>query len=551
MLARGTLCLVLLSLPAAFSEIYSSIESVKNAWVREKVALQDALDFLNGFDVSSIPTPYNIHSLDGFKRFIAETNETHMTYDEEDSMEAYLRHPIHIYHFIKRCVDDWRFHTQHLLYISEEKHVMDYVDRLNDMFEQDNLWPRRGDLTAASLGLIRLHRTYEFSFDEMAGGNINGIPSEPLTVEDMYNIALVGVDNWRPWSALKWILAVSQRLRAGEVGGPSATSYEKVRLKLAELFDKFGNYHLAARAAETIPRTDAEREFFKELITYYKNRNATNSSNNIVPHKQFSTVHSTYERYCRGDIPEKPANVTQHLRCFTRPSAVPYHLAKIEVLHINPNIYMFHDVVYEGEQQEIKQMAKERLVRSTVAAAEGFSRIADYRISETAWLDKEEDTVLPKVFKRVQQLSGFRVDELDGKPGSENLQVLNYGIGGMYGPHADFLRKYPDEKFYLNKGEGDDEMSQIGDRIATWMFYLNDVEYGGATVFPIAGARVLPVKGSATLWYNLNRDGDPDVRTLHAGCPVAIGSKWLGNIWFRYNQQAFNKRCLPGNEHAL
>ena len=50
----------------------------------------------------------------------------------------------------------------------------------------------------------------------------------------------------------------------------------------------------------------------------------------------------------------------------------------------------------------------------------------------------------------------------------------------------------------------------IGDRIATWMFYLNAVAAGGSTVFPRLGAGTRPVAGSAVFWYNVHPDGQSE-----------------------------------------
>jgi hypothetical protein len=33
-------------------------------------------------------------------------------------------------------------------------------------------------------------------------------------------------------------------------------------------------------------------------------------------------------------------------------------------------------------------------------------------------------------------------------------------------------------------------------------------------------------QGGAAFWYNLLPSGECDKRTLHAGCPVLLGSKW-------------------------
>ena len=48
---------------------------------------------------------------------------------------------------------------------------------------------------------------------------------------------------------------------------------------------------------------------------------------------------------------------------------------------------------------------------------------------------------------------------------------------------------------------------------------------------------VKPEKGKAVLWYNHhlhphnNWMGEMDVHSLHGGCDVSKGEKWIGNMW--------------------
>ncbi|XP_013764928.1 prolyl 4-hydroxylase subunit alpha-2 [Pundamilia nyererei] len=68
----------------------------------------------------------------------------------------------------------------------------------------------------------------------------------------------------------------------------------------------------------------------------------------------------------------------------------------------------------------------------------------------------------------------------------EGIQmVANYGVGGQYEPHFDFSRKDEPDAF---------KRLGTGNRVATYLNYMSDVEAGGATVFPDFGAVIWPRK---------------------------------------------------------
>jgi hypothetical protein len=103
----------------------------------------------------------------------------------------------------------------------------------------------------------------------------------------------------------------------------------------------------------------------------------------------------------------------------------------------------------------------------------------------------------------------------------EATQLLNYTVGEAYHPHFDFL------------DPARPEVAARGQRIVTFLVYLNDAFEGGETDFPRAGVRHRGGTGGALYFANLDAAGAPDPRTLHAGLPPASGEKWLLSQWIR------------------
>lgn len=108
---------------------------------------------------------------------------------------------------------------------------------------------------------------------------------------------------------------------------------------------------------------------------------------------------------------------------------------------------------------------------------------------------------------------------------AEPLAVLRYLPGQQYKPHFDY---------FVSRGNREELVDGRGGQRQTTLFvYLNDVEAGGETDFPLLHVCVSPAQGKAVKFVNLDAHGEPDTRTLHAGKPVIRGEKWLLTVWFR------------------
>jgi len=76
-----------------------------------------------------------------------------------------------------------------------------------------------------------------------------------------------------------------------------------------------------------------------------------------------------------------------------------------------------------------------------------------------------------------------------------------------------------------------------GQRVATFLLYLNDDFEGGETDFPALGWRYKGRKGDALLFWNVDATGLPDPATLHAGLKPVRGEKWVLSQWMRRKSQ--------------
>lgn len=109
---------------------------------------------------------------------------------------------------------------------------------------------------------------------------------------------------------------------------------------------------------------------------------------------------------------------------------------------------------------------------------------------------------------------------------AERLAVLRYETGEEYQPHVDYITN-------PHAADSQEDYRKHGQRLKTVFAYLNEVPAGGETEFPKLGVKVKPERGGGVMFRNVRPEGTPDRQTLHAGCPVVEGEKWLATLWIR------------------
>ncbi len=107
----------------------------------------------------------------------------------------------------------------------------------------------------------------------------------------------------------------------------------------------------------------------------------------------------------------------------------------------------------------------------------------------------------------------------------EGTAILNYKPGEEISDHFDFVNpSMPDYE---------QEIRDNGQRIITFLIYLNDDYEGGETVFPELDLSYKGNIGDGLFFVNALADGSSDLRSKHAGRPTQSGEKWIISQFIR------------------
>jgi prolyl 4-hydroxylase len=189
------------------------------------------------------------------------------------------------------------------------------------------------------------------------------------------------------------------------------------------------------------------------------------------------------------------------------------------------SIQEIDDFLTPEECDKIRELSKQKLVPSKVYSSNDDINDTQVRISDQCWLKDLDDPIIQRISERVAKITGTDINS------QEELQVVKYSPGGYYRPHFDACNKETDDCSRLNKG--------LGPRYITFIIYLNDDFKDGETVFPKINTSIVPKRGKAAIFYNVDKDGEILPKSLHGGKDVKNGEKWIANKWIRLSQLAY------------
>ncbi|XP_048021674.1 prolyl 4-hydroxylase subunit alpha-2 isoform X4 [Megalobrama amblycephala] len=468
-----------------------------------------------------------------------------LTHASTSDPEGFLAHPVNAYKLMKRLNTEWSELESLVLQDPSDGFI-------SNMSVHRQYFPDEEDEKGAAKALMRLQDTYKLDSESFSKGKLPGQRQHSgvrynalLTVDDCFDMGKLAYNENDYYHAVLWMQQALRQMDSGEdAKTPKADILDYLSYSVYQMGDLPRAIELTRRLVAIDPshqRAGGNLRYFERMLSK-ELRDMGRSQQELTDErpiqldtyerpKDYLPEREVYEALCRGEGIKMTVKRRSRLFCRyqdgNRNPRLLLKPMKEEDEWDSPHIVRFLEALSDEEIEKIKELAKPKLARATVRDPKtGILTVANYRVSKSAWLEGEDDPVIARVNQRIEDITGLTVDT------AELLQVANYGVGGQYEPHYDFSRRPFDSNLKVD-----------GNRLATYLNYMSDVEAGGATVFPDFGAAIWPRKGTAVFWYNLFKSGEGDYRTRHAACPVLVGSKWVSNKWIHERGQEFRRPC--------
>jgi prolyl 4-hydroxylase len=199
-------------------------------------------------------------------------------------------------------------------------------------------------------------------------------------------------------------------------------------------------------------------------------------------------------------------------------------------LHERPLVRSFPGLVSDSVCEWLRGRAAGRLRRALIYDPGEGGNVADHMRTNslTAFDLGSVDVVQAALQHRMAVACGVNVHNAEGPT------ILHYQPGEQITNHFDFVN--------VQMPGYEEHIAQRGERIITFLAYLNDDYDGGDTDFPKIGVRHKGRRGEGLFFTNALPSGKPDFRMVHAGMPPLRGEKWIVSQFFR-SRAALNTRA--------
>ena len=199
---------------------------------------------------------------------------------------------------------------------------------------------------------------------------------------------------------------------------------------------------------------------------------------------------------------------------------MPRKKVEKKVLHTEPIIETYENIVTKTDANHIINECRSKL-NIALVSSDKKGMISSGRTGKNCWIPHDHDPIFKKIAKKISKIVKIPLEN------AEAFQVIYYGKDQEYRQHHDSWAH-----------DGSDKskrcMRMGGQRMVTALVYLNDVEEGGETKFPILNIEVKPRVGRMLVFHNVYKGTNkkhPD--SLHCGSQVITGEKFAFNLWFR------------------
>ncbi|CAG7835352.1 unnamed protein product [Allacma fusca] len=400
-----------------------------------------------------------------------------------------------------------RFHLYYFPWILDSPHVgnnikLQIVSLVNRFYSITD-GPSEVDYEDAMFIILKIQFVYDLDVKDVAAGLIDGVDSRiSLNALDCFLIGKLGTSKKFFTSGIEWL---EHSLYLTENTSDNSVRIEEVydELANAEMLhdkelpqEKFPKYHFFHNPLSEIRNRD-QRITGKSMMYQELEANITESKN----------YDNMLWGVCRGKIQQTNEQKSKLFCWYEKEIHSSYKIGpiKAEFLSIRPypDIVQFYDVLSDRAMEDLRNYGQENSFRIVMSNGE-FDPLKSAIIGS-------EDKKLAYLESARTVGSMNRLSKLKALKPSSRLPFYYYA----YPPGTARGRHY------------DGEIPNVDKYVASFIFYISDVEKGGETVFHRIGLKVTPRKGSGIYFYNFHSSGKINPRMEHASCPIVFGEKWI------------------------